>query len=100
MSRLVTALRWFAYGLALGILFAPRSGQETRRQLIQSVSTYLSQAFSSGGQALNQAAQQASQATQQAGQSAQQASDQVTQSRVQVQESSGSSSTTFGGGPA
>ena len=94
MRRLTTALKWFAYGLGLGVLFAPRSGAETRAQLIQAVSNYLSQALRSGSQAATQAAQQ----VQQAGTQAQQASTQM-DPNVQVREA-GVTRTTFSGGPA
>lgn len=29
-----TAMKFFVYGLVLGLLFAPRSGEETRKELI------------------------------------------------------------------
>ncbi|MGC4190462.1 MAG: YtxH domain-containing protein [Thermomicrobiales bacterium] len=32
-----TALKFFVYGLAIGLLFAPSSGEETRRELLNRV---------------------------------------------------------------
>lgn len=32
-SHMRTAMKFFAYGLAIGILFAPRSGKESRGML-------------------------------------------------------------------
>lgn len=63
MKRLTTALKWFAYGIGLGVLFAPRSGSETRAQLIQAVNRYLTEAFSSGQQAVQQMTRQAKDAS-------------------------------------
>lgn len=34
MGRVRTALKFFVYGLVLGLLFAPRSGDETRQQVL------------------------------------------------------------------
>jgi gas vesicle protein len=34
-----TAMKFFVYGLVLGLLFAPRSGEETRKELIAWVSS-------------------------------------------------------------
>lgn len=89
MKRLTTAVKWFAYGLIVALLFAPRSGRETRQQLIQSVSSFLSRGLNTASQTVDQAGGQA-----------QQVSDQMTQPRQSVQESAQSSSTTFSGGPA
>jgi gas vesicle protein len=33
-----TAMKFFVYGLILGLLFAPRSGKETRKELVGWVS--------------------------------------------------------------
>jgi gas vesicle protein len=33
LGRARTAMKFFTYGMLLGILFAPRSGAETRRRL-------------------------------------------------------------------
>ncbi|MDP9352976.1 MAG: YtxH domain-containing protein [Chloroflexota bacterium] len=63
MRRLTTALKWFAYGIGLGLLFAPRSGKETRTQVMQSVSTYVSQTLSAGSQKARQAGNQMDQAS-------------------------------------
>lgn len=89
MGKLTTALKWFAYGIGLGLLFAPRSGQETRQQLVQTVSTRLSEAFNAG----SQAAREASTKTQQFG-------DQAASTGTGVQESTTTyGSTTMTGGP-
>ncbi len=86
MRRITTALKWFAYGIVLGVLFAPRSGQETRRQLIQSASDYVSRLVSKGGEAAQQfggqareRAQAASDQVRQTGETAAQQSDRITQ---------------------
>lgn len=34
ISRTRTAMKFFTYGLILGLLFAPRSGKETRSKLM------------------------------------------------------------------
>jgi gas vesicle protein len=34
MAKIRTATKFFTYGLVIGILFAPRSGQETRNAAI------------------------------------------------------------------
>jgi gas vesicle protein len=34
IGRTKTAMKFFAYGLAIGILFAPRSGKESRSALL------------------------------------------------------------------
>jgi hypothetical protein len=34
VGRARTALKFFVYGLIVGLLFAPRSGQETRQQAL------------------------------------------------------------------
>ena len=34
IGTMKTAMKFFAYGLAIGILFAPRSGKETRSAAI------------------------------------------------------------------
>jgi gas vesicle protein len=95
MGRLITALKWFAYGIGLGLLFAPRSGRETRAQIIQAVSTYASGMLNQGGQAARQASQKVTQAASQA----QQTSDQLDPANFQVRESEGQAST-YSGGPA
>jgi gas vesicle protein len=33
LSRARTAMKFFTYGLLIGVLFAPSSGQETRERL-------------------------------------------------------------------
>ena len=35
MSRMRTALKFMTYGILVGILFTPRSGSETRRELMR-----------------------------------------------------------------
>jgi gas vesicle protein len=34
MARIRTAMKFFAYGLAIGVLFAPRTGKESRAALV------------------------------------------------------------------
>ena len=34
IARMRTAMKFFTYGLLIGLLFAPRSGKETRSRLI------------------------------------------------------------------
>ena len=34
VGRARTAMKFFVYGLAAGLLFAPRSGEETRKQAL------------------------------------------------------------------
>lgn len=63
MKRLTTALKWFAYGIGLGLLFAPRSGKETRARVMQAVSSYASQTLSAGSQKARQASSQMDQAS-------------------------------------
>lgn len=38
MARARTAMKFFFYGLAIGVLFAPRSGAETRSSAVDWVS--------------------------------------------------------------
>jgi len=99
VKRLTTALKWFAYGIGLALLFAPRSGRETRQQLIQSANQYMNKALNQGSQAVNQATQKAQQATNQATAKAQQTSDQVDPATYEMRES-GTTTTFTSGGPA
>jgi gas vesicle protein len=41
LSRIRTAFKFLAWGLLLGLLFAPRSGAETRRRAVQWVTRRL-----------------------------------------------------------
>ncbi|MDW8060916.1 MAG: YtxH domain-containing protein [Thermomicrobium sp.] len=41
LGRLRTAAKFFAWGLLLGLLFAPASGQEARRRLLHWVTAQL-----------------------------------------------------------
>jgi len=98
VKKLTTALKWFAYGIGLTLLFAPRSGRETRQQLIQSANQYMNKAFNQGNQAVNQATQKGQQATNQAASKAEQTSNQMDPATYEMRESGSSGYTT--GGPA
>ncbi len=56
MEKFIVAVKWFAYGLATALLFAPRSGQETRQQLMQLAGGYVSQVLNTGSQMADRAA--------------------------------------------
>ena len=99
MKRLTTALKWFAYGMGLGLLFAPRSGQETRQQLGQWISTRISNALNAGRQAAYQAEQTARQAGEQVGSTLHQAGDRMGDTATRVDETSRPSDTMVSGGP-
>lgn len=99
MKRLTTALKWFAYGIGLALLFAPRSGRETRQQLIQAANQYMNKALNQGSQAVNQVTQRAQQATNQATSKAEQSSNQMDPATYEMRES-GTSTTFTSGGPA
>jgi len=45
LRGLRTAIQYFTLGLALGLLLAPRKGDETRTLLIDQIRTYLQDAF-------------------------------------------------------
>lgn len=55
MGKLITALKWFAYGIALGLLAAPRSGRETRQRLMQTGKEYFNRAYTAGKSAADDA---------------------------------------------
>jgi gas vesicle protein len=38
IARMRTAMKFFTYGLVIGLLFAPRSGKETRGRVITWIS--------------------------------------------------------------
>lgn len=99
MGKLITAVKWFAYGIGLGLLFAPRSGRETRQQIAQSISTAISGAMSSASQTMGQATGRTGQSGDQSATTTQQSSDRLNQASYNVQESTTPSSTTFGSGP-
>lgn len=40
-----TATKWLVYGLVIGLLFAPASGKETRKELMNWVSDSLGEAM-------------------------------------------------------
>ncbi len=94
MKNLTTALKWFAYGIGLTLLFAPRSGRETRQQMIQAVNKAINQ----GNQAVSQATQKAQQATNNATSKAEQTSNQMDPATYEMRESGSSGYST--GGPA
>jgi len=39
LTRMRTALKFMTYGLVIGLLFAPRRGAETRRELVRWVTS-------------------------------------------------------------
>ncbi len=98
MKNLTTALKWFAYGIGLTLLFAPRSGRETRQQMIQAVNQYMNKAINQGNQAMSQATQKAQQATNNATSKAEQTSNQMDPATYEMRESGSSGYST--GGPA
>ena len=53
LGRARTALKFFVYGLVLGLLFAPRSGEETRGRVLawanQAVKDAVSNVSGGGG---------------------------------------------------
>lgn len=55
IGRARTALKFFVYGLLVGLFFAPRSGEETRSQVLswanQTVKDVVSNAGSGGNNA-------------------------------------------------
>ena len=48
IGRARTAAKFFVYGLIVGVLFAPRSGAETRAQLIDWASNAMKNVLSGG----------------------------------------------------
>jgi len=45
IARLRTAMKFFVYGLLIGLFFAPRSGKETRSAFIAWVNQTMKQTF-------------------------------------------------------
>jgi len=45
IGHMRTAMKFFAYGLAIGVLFAPRSGKETRAALFDWVNRTAKETF-------------------------------------------------------
>jgi gas vesicle protein len=45
IARMRTAMKFFVYGLAIGILFAPRSGKESRSALLDWVNRTVKETF-------------------------------------------------------
>ncbi len=45
IARTRTAMKFLAYGLAIGILFAPRSGKESRSALLAWVNSKVKETF-------------------------------------------------------
>jgi hypothetical protein len=54
LRGLRTAVQYFTVGLALGLLLAPRRGEETRALLLDQVRTYMGDAFAGAGAARDQ----------------------------------------------
>ncbi len=53
LRGLRTAIQYFTLGLALGLLLAPRKGDETRSLLIDQIRTYVQEAFSNAQSAMS-----------------------------------------------
>lgn len=51
VSRARTGMKFFVYGLVLGLLFAPASGQETRGRLISWVGDTVKNILGGGSEA-------------------------------------------------
>jgi len=49
MGKARTAMKFFVYGLAAGLLFAPRSGQETRQQALEWAGRTVKDVLGGGG---------------------------------------------------
>ena len=49
VGRARTAMKFFVYGLAVGILFAPRSGAETRQEALDWVGRTVKELLGGGG---------------------------------------------------
>lgn len=79
MEKMITALKWFAYGIVLGVLFAPRSGQETRQQLTRKVGDYVSQGLGRSSSVANRVSRKSQDFANQASAKVQQAADTVSQ---------------------
>jgi len=45
ISHMRTAMKYFAYGLAIGVLFAPRSGKDSRSALFDWVNRTAKETF-------------------------------------------------------
>ena len=45
IARMRTAMKFFVYGLAIGILFAPRTGKESRAALVTWVNRTVKETF-------------------------------------------------------
>ena len=49
VGRARTAMKFFVYGLAVGILFAPRSGAETRQEALDWIGRTAKELLGGGG---------------------------------------------------
>ena len=49
LDRTRTALKYLTYGIAIGVLFAPRSGSETRAAIMEWVQSTIGGLLSGGG---------------------------------------------------
>lgn len=84
MQKITIALKYFAYGLVLGVLFAPRSGQETRQELANMVSGFFGKGMSQGSTVADRVSQRAQETAQRASEKVQQTADKVSEKSEQA----------------
>ncbi len=75
MSKLITATKWFVYGLTFGILFAPRSGRETRAQIVRWFTSYVSDVLDASSQTIDRTASRTQEAVEQVQRAAERAGE-------------------------